>query len=198
MRTRTSLGAMAQAGSAFRGWGREHPRAGKGLRSHPGESPAPSRGPLLPLPLLTHCLVHGAPEEEPPVPSPATPSLGCGRPQRWGQKEEATKGRSGDPVAFPRRAFLPAAARRGHPGERDDDREKDRERPGRGGTESSWHRQKMPITPQPQRRGPPRQPHSTLQATERQRPRLWEGSPEPWTFSKVLGRPGTGRASAGR
>lgn len=84
VRVRTSLGAMAQAGSAFRGWGREHPRAGKGLRSHPGESPAPSRGPLLPLPLLTHCLVHGAPEEEPPVPSPATASLGCGRPQRWG------------------------------------------------------------------------------------------------------------------
>lgn len=189
---------MAQAGSAFRGWGREHPRPGKGLRSHPAESPAPSRGPLLPLPLLTHCLVHGALEEEPPVPSPTTPSLGCGRPQRWGQKEEATKGRSGDPVAFPRRAFLPAAGRRRHAGEGHDDREKTER--GQGGEErrAAGADRRCPSLISHRDGDPhPRQPHSTLQATERQKPRLWEGSPEPWTFSKGLGRPGTGRATAG-
>ena len=114
-KTRTSLSAMALAGSALRGWGQEHPQGGRGLGSHPGESPAPFGGPLLPLPCLTHRPVPGALEEEPPVPSPATTSFGCGRPRRWGQREEATKGRSSDPVAFPSRAFLPASARRGSP-----------------------------------------------------------------------------------
>lgn len=114
-KTRMSLRAMALAGSALRGWGQEHPQGGRGLGSHPGESPAPFGGPLLPLPCLTHRPVPGALEEEPPVPSPATTSFGCGRPRRWGQREEATKGRSSDPVAFPSRAFLPASARRGSP-----------------------------------------------------------------------------------
>lgn len=45
-------------------------------------------------------------------------------------------------MAFPSRAFLLAAVRRGNPGEGDDDIEKDRERPRRGGTE----RQREPGT----------------------------------------------------
>lgn len=114
-KARTSLRAMAPAGSALRGWGPEHPQGGRGLGSHPGESPAPFGGPLLPLPCLTHRPVPGALEEEPPVPSPATPSFECGRPLKWGQREEATEGRSGDPMAFPSKAFLPASARRGSP-----------------------------------------------------------------------------------
>ena len=114
-KARTSLRAMAPAGSALRGWGQEHPQGGRGLGSHPGESPAPFGGPLLPLPCLTHRPVPGALEEEPPVPSLATPSFWYGRPRKWGQREEATKGRSGDPMAFPSRAFLPASARRGSP-----------------------------------------------------------------------------------
>ena len=74
-KARTSLRAMAPAGSALRGWDQEHPQGGRGLGSHPGESPAPFGGPLLPLPCLTHRPVPGALEEEPPVPSPATPSF---------------------------------------------------------------------------------------------------------------------------
>lgn len=120
-RTRTSLTAMALAGSALRGWGREHPQGGRGLGSHPAESPAPGGGPPLPLPLLTHCLVRGARrarkgQRRSPQALHQPPQARVQKAPKVGAGGRVTKGRSGDPVAFPSRAFLPAAAWRGNPG----------------------------------------------------------------------------------
>lgn len=136
-RTRTSLTAMALAGSALRGWGREHPQGGRGLGSHPAESPAPGGGPPLPLPLLTHCLVRGARrarkgQRRSPQALHQPPQARVQKAPKVGAGGRVTKGRSGDPVAFPSRAFLPAAAWRGNPGEGDDDSEKEKEQGGKG------------------------------------------------------------------
>lgn len=100
-KTRTSLRAMALAGSALRGWGQEHPQGGRGLGSHPGESPAPFGGPLLPLPCLTHRPVPGAWRRSPQSLHRPPPVSGAEGPEGGGRERRPQKGEVVTPWPFP-------------------------------------------------------------------------------------------------